>query len=175
MVHPGTKARWRVGEKDVHPATSASQWYVFVKLEGDFPPATATFFIVPKDHAAAAIWINHEAWRTDPAGKPGTRNASLAQALAPESCTDGRGLHGHDRHPTGLLFHTQRRICHYNHGSRGARLRPTGRSTRSVTEGMAERAFRPLKSSLKWGRICITRSAERQIHAGMPETVRRFS
>jgi hypothetical protein len=75
---------WRLGMKDILPAAAPTEWYVMVKLEGDAPAATS-YFVVPRDHVAAAAWIVHRNWQTDPNAKPGTRNASQAQAIVNET------------------------------------------------------------------------------------------
>jgi hypothetical protein len=36
--------------------------------------------VVPRDHAAAAAWISHESWRTEPGVAPGKRNAGVDKA-----------------------------------------------------------------------------------------------
>jgi len=74
---------WRLGMKDILPAAAPTEWYVMVKLEGDAPAATS-YFVVPRDHVAAAAWIVHRNWQTDPNAKPGTRNTSQAQAVVNE-------------------------------------------------------------------------------------------
>ncbi len=74
---------WRLGMKDILPAAALTEWYVMVKLEGD-APAAASYFVVPRDHVAAAAWIVHHSWQTDPNAKPGSRNASQAQAIVSE-------------------------------------------------------------------------------------------
>jgi len=88
-VLPGFDAKWQVGAKDVRPATSTSQWYVLVKLEGAQAPARARFFIIPKDHAAAGIWIAHHHWLTDPTAAPGKRNTPVSRAIVGEATFAG--------------------------------------------------------------------------------------
>jgi hypothetical protein len=50
-----------------------------VKLEGP-APARARYFVIPRKHVAAAAWIAHKNWFTDPTVKPGKRNAPQSQA-----------------------------------------------------------------------------------------------
>ena len=83
-VGEGKPARWRVGEKDTRSSTSDSEWYVFVKLEGD-APAISTFYVVPRDHVAAAVWIAHYDWLRSPEVPVGKRNATLSQAMVAEA------------------------------------------------------------------------------------------
>jgi hypothetical protein len=77
-------ANWQFGLKDIGPAKSQTQWYVLVKLKSEEPPAASTFYVVPKDHVAAGVWIVHQNWRTDPAAKPGNRNTDVSRARASE-------------------------------------------------------------------------------------------
>ncbi len=79
----GKGAGWRLGMKDIFPATAPTEWYVMVKLEGPAPAATH-YFVVPRDHLAAAAWISHQSWLHDPSAAPGTRNATQAQAVVYE-------------------------------------------------------------------------------------------
>src|ERR1017187_3339650 len=45
-----------LGLKDVLAAKAPSEGYVLVKLEGP-APAQTRYFVVPRDHVAAAAWI----------------------------------------------------------------------------------------------------------------------
>lgn len=78
------KANWQFGLKDIAQAKSETQWYVLVKLESKEAPAEPSFFVVPKDHVAAGVWIVHHDWLTEPSAKPGTRNTSVERARASE-------------------------------------------------------------------------------------------
>jgi hypothetical protein len=78
-VRAGLRCNFPLGLKDIVPSTSPTEWYVMVKLEGS-APAGARFFVVPRDHVAAAAWITHQSWMTDPTVLPGTRNAPQNQA-----------------------------------------------------------------------------------------------
>ena len=80
-VNTGSLANWFVGT--VLGAESASEWYVLVKLEGP-APAGCSYFVAPRDHVAAATWISHQNWLTEPSAKPGTRNSPLSQARIAE-------------------------------------------------------------------------------------------
>ena len=75
-------ANWLVG--NVLLSTAPSEWYVMVKLEGP-APAHCRYFVVPRNHVAAASWISHQNWLTDPSATPGTRNAPQAQARVDET------------------------------------------------------------------------------------------
>ena len=81
-VKTGRLANWLLG--NVLLSTAPSEWYVMVKLEGP-APAHCRYFVVPRDHVAAASWISHQNWLTDPSAAPGTRNAPQAQARVDET------------------------------------------------------------------------------------------
>lgn len=49
-------------------------------LLGSTPTKAPRTFILPRDHAAAAAWISHQDWRTDPTAPPGKRNADVDRA-----------------------------------------------------------------------------------------------
>ncbi len=78
-----TAGSWPLGQKGTLRAISDREWFVFVRLN-PFPTRPDTW-IVPRDHVAAATWISHMNWLTDPAARPGTRNAGIASArVGPE-------------------------------------------------------------------------------------------
>jgi len=70
---------WRVGEKAQLFALTDREWFVFVSIDKDVtkPPRS---FVVPRDHVAAAAYIVHQAWLTDPTVPAGKRNVQLDQA-----------------------------------------------------------------------------------------------
>jgi hypothetical protein len=70
--------RWMLGRKGLLPDRSGHEWYVFVRL--DAPPATPACFVVPRDHVAAATWVQHQAWLTAAGIPSGTRNTPVDQA-----------------------------------------------------------------------------------------------
>lgn len=69
---------WLVGHKAQQPALSQREWFVFVLLPGI--PAHPRAFVVPRDHVAAAAWIIHQDWLTDPSAAPGQRNTPVDRA-----------------------------------------------------------------------------------------------
>jgi len=73
------KTTWRVGEKAQLFALSDREWFVFVSIDKDVakPPRS---FVVPRNHVAAAAYIVHQAWITDPTVPAGKRNVQLDQA-----------------------------------------------------------------------------------------------
>ncbi|MFC5179400.1 hypothetical protein [Nocardioides taihuensis] len=75
----GDRISWLLGEKAQLPDLSGHEWFVLVSIptmHADPPRA----FVVPRDHVAAAAWIVHMNWLTDPLAPPGKRNAPVAQA-----------------------------------------------------------------------------------------------
>lgn len=69
---------WPLGRKGSLPAVSDREWYVLVRL-GD-PPAAPESFVVPRDHVAAATWVGHLSWLTEPGVPAGKRNAGIEGA-----------------------------------------------------------------------------------------------
>ncbi|MBO0906999.1 hypothetical protein [Arthrobacter sunyaminii] len=74
------KGTWLLGLKSQQPALSQHEWYVLVLLDTSMPTAAPRSFIVPRDHVAAAAWIGHMNWLTDPETPPGKRNAGPDQS-----------------------------------------------------------------------------------------------
>jgi hypothetical protein len=73
------RVSWPLGLKSQLPAMQEGEFFVLIAIPTDVLQRPR-FFVVPRDHVAAAAWISHEDWRTDPAAKPGTRNAGPAQS-----------------------------------------------------------------------------------------------
>jgi hypothetical protein len=69
---------WMLGRKGTLPDRSGREWYVFVKL-GE-PPGLPESYVVPRDHVAAATWIGHYTWLTDPDVPSGKRNTPIEMA-----------------------------------------------------------------------------------------------
>jgi hypothetical protein len=69
---------WMLGRKGTLPDRSGREWYVFVKLGP--PPGLPECYVVPRDHVAAATWVGHQAWLTDPDIPKGKRNTPLEMA-----------------------------------------------------------------------------------------------
>ncbi|WP_228494497.1 hypothetical protein [Clavibacter sp. VKM Ac-2873] len=70
---------WPLGLKSQQPALQEGEYFVLVAIPtnvGESP----RFFIVPRDHVAAAAYIGHQAWLHDPSAEPGTRRATLDQS-----------------------------------------------------------------------------------------------
>lgn len=60
-------------------ARSNREWFVLVALAESAWGANRGF-VVPRDHLAAAAWVSHQNWLTDPGVPPGRRNTGLDQA-----------------------------------------------------------------------------------------------
>lgn len=75
----GDRSNWLLGMKAQQRALSSREWFVFVLVPAA-PDAAPRAFVVPRDHVAAAAWIVHMDWLTDPAAPPGKRNTPVAQA-----------------------------------------------------------------------------------------------
>lgn len=72
------KPNWRLNSKAQQPARSDREWFVLVIL-GRSAWGANRGFIVPRDHVAAAAWISHRDWLTEPGIAPGIRNAGHDQ------------------------------------------------------------------------------------------------
>jgi hypothetical protein len=73
------KPNWRVSRNAQALARSDREWFVFVALSEE-PWRQPRGFPVPRDHVAAAAWIRHMDWLTDPDASPGRRTAGIDQA-----------------------------------------------------------------------------------------------
>ncbi|WP_224769240.1 hypothetical protein [Nocardioides ochotonae] len=74
----GENTNWPLGLKSQTRALSDAEWFVFVILND--APANTRCFVVPRDHVAAATWISHTSWLTDPDAVPGKRNTPIKNA-----------------------------------------------------------------------------------------------
>ena len=75
---PGGRGAWPLGLKGTRRAIRDHEWYVMVTLPP--PPAEPECYVIPRDHVAAATWIAHTYWFTDPAVPAGTRNTPIQNA-----------------------------------------------------------------------------------------------
>jgi hypothetical protein len=73
------KPNWRINQKAQQPARSDREWFVLVALATE-PWAAPRAFVAPRDHVAAAAWIQHQDWLTAPGIPAGQRNAGFEQA-----------------------------------------------------------------------------------------------
>ncbi len=69
----GGVTSWPLGLKSQLPELSDREWFVMVLMPSS-PTAIPRSFVVPRDHIAAAAWIEHMGWLTDPTAEPGKRN-----------------------------------------------------------------------------------------------------
>lgn len=72
---------WPLGLKSQMPAVQEGEFFVLVAIPTAVDEAPR-YFVVPRDHLAAAAWISHEDWRTNPLQKRGVETpASTARAF----------------------------------------------------------------------------------------------
>ncbi len=76
----GDKSNWLVGGKAQQAALSTREWFTFVLLPAGRAWQAPRTFVVPRDHVAAAAWIVHQDWLTDPSIAPGKRNTTVDKA-----------------------------------------------------------------------------------------------
>lgn len=67
---------WLLGAKAQSPSRGQTEYFVLVAVPNDLSLTPRTF-VVPRSHIAAAAWIQHMAWLTDPNVPAGTRNAPV--------------------------------------------------------------------------------------------------
>jgi hypothetical protein len=82
------RLNWPLNLKAQEPAISDDEWFVLVALDSS-PTEGARCFVVPRDHVAAATWISHQDWLTEPGVPPGKRNAGHDQARVNEPVFSG--------------------------------------------------------------------------------------
>ncbi len=72
-------ANWPLGVKAQGPSKHEREYFVMVAVPHDLeiPPR---YFVIPRAHVAAAAWIEHMNWLTDPEAEPGKRNAPVERA-----------------------------------------------------------------------------------------------
>lgn len=72
-------ANWPLGVKAPGPSKHEREYFVMVAVPHDLeiPPR---YFVIPRAHVAAAAWIEHMNWLTDPEAEPGKRNAPVERA-----------------------------------------------------------------------------------------------
>jgi hypothetical protein len=82
------RPNWRLNLKAQEPAVSDREWFVFVALSVR-PEVAPVGYVVPRDHVAAAAWISHRHWLTEPGVIPGKRNAGHDQARVVAAVFEG--------------------------------------------------------------------------------------
>lgn len=78
-VSTPTRASWPLGEKAQLPPASEREWFVLCIIDPDVT-VPARGFVVPRAHVAAAAWIAHMSWLTDPDVPVGKRNAPVERS-----------------------------------------------------------------------------------------------
>ncbi|MCX7522062.1 hypothetical protein OSC27_07195 [Microbacterium sp. STN6] len=70
---------WPLGVKSQGPSLHQREYFVMVAVPHDLaqPPRN---FVLPRSHVAAAAWIEHMDWLTDPGAAPGKRNAPVERS-----------------------------------------------------------------------------------------------
>lgn len=72
-----SSARFRAGSRSCLPSPpSAEEWFVLVRL-AQKPWEAPCAYVVPRNHVAAGVWIEHQEWITNPSIEPGKRNTPL--------------------------------------------------------------------------------------------------
>lgn len=75
----GDRTSWPLGAKAQQPPVHGREWFVMVAASPDVSMPLRGF-VVPRAHAAAAAWIGHMNWLTDPNAEPGKRNAGVERS-----------------------------------------------------------------------------------------------
>ena len=70
---------WPLGEKSQQPSASEVEYFVMVGVLYD-RPVPPRYFVLPRSHVAAAAWIAHQNWLTEPGIPPGKRNAPVSRS-----------------------------------------------------------------------------------------------
>lgn len=74
-----SSSSWPLGTKEQTPARHDREWFVLVAIDPD-PTRPMRCFVVPRDHVAAATWIAHMHWLTEPGVPSGQRNVGPERA-----------------------------------------------------------------------------------------------
>ncbi|HEX8094146.1 hypothetical protein [Jatrophihabitans sp.] len=75
----GSRTSWPLGDKAQMSAKSDREWFVLAFVPRDLS-APIRGYVIPRDHVAAAAWIVHQDWLTNPTVKPGKRNAPASRS-----------------------------------------------------------------------------------------------
>jgi hypothetical protein len=67
---------WPIGTKAQGPSLHQHEYFVMVAVPHDHSAAPRCF-VLPRSHVAAAAWIEHMAWLTEPGGPEGKRSAPV--------------------------------------------------------------------------------------------------
>lgn len=72
------QVNWLLDAKAQEPSAHQREYFVLVAVPGDLQKSIRNF-IVPRSHVAAAAWIEHMNWLTDPHVPKGKRKAPVEQ------------------------------------------------------------------------------------------------
>lgn len=75
----GPRSSWPLGTKAQQPSLSEHEWFALVLLPKE-PTTAPRTFIMPRDHVAAAAWIRHMEWLTEPGIPAGQRNVGVERS-----------------------------------------------------------------------------------------------
>lgn len=70
---------WPLGEKSQQPSASEQEYFVLVGILHDLE-VRPRFFVMPRSHVAAAAWITHQHWLTEPGVPAGKRNVPASRS-----------------------------------------------------------------------------------------------
>lgn len=70
------RASWPLGLKSQQPPLHDYEWFVMVAADPNVA-CPLRGFVIPRSHIAAAAWIAHMGWLTDPNAEPGKRNVGV--------------------------------------------------------------------------------------------------
>ncbi|BDD82487.1 hypothetical protein TPB0596_22500 [Tsukamurella pulmonis] len=70
------RVSWPIGVKSQGSSAHEREYFVLVAVPDDVLIAPRSF-VVPRDHVAAAAWISHMHWYTEPGVPAGQRNAGV--------------------------------------------------------------------------------------------------
>ncbi|MCG7296890.1 hypothetical protein MHJ86_08495 [Corynebacterium afermentans] len=73
------QANWPLGAKTQGPSQHEREYFVLVAVPDDLELLPRSF-VVPRSQVAAAAWIEHMDWLTDPTIEVGKRNAPVDRA-----------------------------------------------------------------------------------------------
>jgi hypothetical protein len=76
---PAKAPRFVTGSKCLAPAVATNEYFVLVVLSS-IEWGSPNAFVVPRDHLAAAVWIEHQEWLTNPTAPAGKRNTPITGA-----------------------------------------------------------------------------------------------
>lgn len=81
-------ASWPLGTKAQQASTSGREYFVLVAVP-KVNKAAPDYFVVPRNHLAAAAWITHMAWLRAPDIPDGKRNVGVDRARVHSGVFDG--------------------------------------------------------------------------------------